>query len=128
MTELTQAVREWLGGFENRGMPTLDRLCAGTGWGIFPQGRRLLARKGDICGKHRDRVRCVWLLKLACIGDGDTPWERLANWVSLAPPVLGENQVVSLEDGRLLSANAADENIYAARLIFDFDLEGVNHG
>ena len=124
--EYTKTVAQWLGGFEDRGEPTPDRLSAGEGWGIFPQGQQVVARWVDILGTEHRRVRMAWDIKFATAGVSDVP-ERLAQWALLAPPPLGERQTVALREGRLLSANAAGESIYGVQLVMEFDLRGDTH-
>ena len=123
--EYTKTVAQWLGGFEDRGAPTLDRLGA-QGWGIFPRGQQVVTRWVDILGTEHRRVRMAWDIKFACAG-ADFALERLAQWVLLAPPRLGARQTVALEEGRMLSANAAEASVYGGRLVMEFDLRGDTH-
>ena len=122
---MTQKIANWLGEFEDMGVPTVDALW-GEGWAIFPRGLRQTVR-ADILGGQQVRVRAEFALKLHRKKDprGGDPgveamWHRLALWVRSGAPRFGQNQTVRLENARLSAQNKEDLARYEATLIVEY--------
>ena len=125
---MTELIANWPGGFGGFGVPTVDALGPGEGWGIFPRGQKVIAETNDILGGSRRRVRAEWTLKLHRGKDhrGGDPGvqpllEQLALWVRSGAPVLGEAPPVRLENARLVYQAAEPLARYEATLIAEFE-------
>ena len=125
---MTQRIQAWLGSFEGLGLPTVDALAPEEGWGLFPQGERILRRTTDILGNTRLRRQVSYKLKLHRKKDsrGDDPGiqpllERLSRWVTRDAPVFGRDQTVRAENARLTAQNREDMARYEVLLVFEFE-------
>ena len=120
---MTKAICTWLAGFADLGVPQVDALGSGEGWAVFPDGQKVVAVRRDILGTERRRIRARWSLKLRrSKGDAAMPrlLEQLAAWVRSGAPQFGQEQVVYLENARLVSQNGESWTRYDATLVVEF--------
>lgn len=110
---MIKIITDWLGFAE-------DTLGPKEGWAVFPQGERILARKTDILGGEKQRKRLTVLVRCNSYEPAASKIEEFARWAQASAPVLGEEQVLRVEDARLTAKGKDGPGRYEAKLIFEF--------
>ena len=127
---MIEKIKTWVSGFPGFGEVAVDALGPGEGVGLFPQGEQTVGRKADILGTQRLRRRFTVLLRLhrrrdPQSGDDDTQQllERFARWAAGGWPLLGEDQTVRTENGRLQTMAKEGLAKYELKLIFEYTIK-----
>ena len=120
---MTNTVFTWL-----KGLPGLERLqrealeAAQGAAGLFCQGRRELSRREDILGCSR--VRQSLALKLCLHSTSRDVPEFLLRLDTSGAPILGQDQTVTVTQGKLTRDDGSGLCRYEAIITFTFTSEG----
>ena len=128
--EQLEEIKNWLAMFPLWGetVLTTDVLSAQPGdCGLFPQGLELIKSTQDVLGNRVTRLRQQFLLRRNALRGMDAAaWLlEFQNWVAQQAvmglvPVLGQDQIVRAEKGRLIRADSAGTGVYEVRLIVEY--------
>lgn len=122
---MIETVFNWLAAQPGLQNLQLEALCAAPGSsGLFCKGQEVLWRRQDILGKELRRMRLTFRLCLHRTGTG-APAQLLAltQTAESAAPILGLDQTLSLEQGRMVRSGAGGIARYELRITFEFTSE-----
>lgn len=133
MNEQLQTLAAWVKTFPGWGNESLQvdqTPPAPGGCGIFPIGEEELERREDVLGNVVCRFRGEYLLRrMAIRGEDAAGWlMAFGRWARTAPsPHMGENCVVRVQRGRLLTSVHTGIATYEIRISMEYT-EETKHG
>lgn len=101
-----------------------------AGCGLFPLGQQVIARREDVLGNQRLRLRQSYLLRrCAFSGESAAQWLlQLQNWLLCLPaeeltPLFGRRLRLWAEAGRLTNAKQPGTGIYEVKIHMEYEKE-----